>query len=66
MNTLMQSCDVHECGDLTLPHIGKRRCRAHSSRRVEASDDALERGRVGRGRHGRAPRGELAPHDTYR
>ena len=39
VNTLMQSCDVHECGDLTLPHIGKRRCRAHSYRRVEASDD---------------------------
>jgi hypothetical protein len=39
VNTLMQACDVHECGDLTLPHIGKRRCRAHSYRRVEASED---------------------------
>jgi DNA circularisation protein N-terminus len=39
VNQLMQSVDVHECGDLTLPHIGKRRCRAHSYRRVEASDE---------------------------
>ena len=38
-NFLIKSFDVHETGTLTLPTIGKRRCRAHSYERMEIYDE---------------------------
>lgn len=35
LNKVIASCDKHETGDLILPTVGKRRCRAESYRRVE-------------------------------
>jgi prophage DNA circulation protein len=39
VNYLIKSFDVHECGTLTLPNIGKRRCRAHTYERRETFDE---------------------------
>jgi prophage DNA circulation protein len=39
VNFLIKSFDVHETGTLTLPNIGKRRCRLESYERNEAFDE---------------------------
>lgn len=39
VNFLIKSFDVHETGTLTLPNIGKRRCRAESYERTESFEE---------------------------
>lgn len=38
INALIDACRIHETGTLTVPTVGKRRCRAESWRRVESYD----------------------------
>lgn len=39
LNDLIRSFDVHQTGDLTLPTVGKRRCRAETYQRDESFEE---------------------------